>query len=124
MSDTNISQTDLGKLKQSFIKLRGGHKWEERNKESKSALRRLDEHDVKLKWQDRKIDFAFYLMIGVLIVVGFGFLQLLASYYQFVQNSFNDYRSTIDHYNEGRYIKLDTRIQQLEFGGGSTGSAK
>ena len=88
--------------------------WGNRDEASKSSLSRIKALENKTSRQGKKIEFTFYLMIGMVIVVGLGFIQLLISYYAFVQNSYSEYRVALDKVTEERNIIIEERLQQLE----------
>ena len=115
MSDTNLSPEELSDVKRNFVKAHGSVRWEDtRARESRGTSSRLADLDKKIKWHDRKIDFAFYMMIGVVIVVVLGFFQLLYSYYEMTQNAYLRFDETVKNYNEEKYKKLEYRMNSIE----------
>lgn len=72
------------------------------------------EFDKQLYWINKQINLSLTLTIGVTIVFFIGFIAAIIAYFQMVQVSFNDYKTTVNQFNNERIIQLENRVQQLE----------
>jgi hypothetical protein len=55
-----------------------------------------------------------FLLGGIIVVLFVGICTILVSYFQFVQNTYNEYKNVINNYNNDKWTSLDFRIKTLE----------
>lgn len=59
-------------------------------------------------------DILKFVLSGIIIVLLVLLVQLFASYYQVVHDSYLEYTKTIQEYNDTRYNELNIRVRNLE----------